>query len=229
MGTQKCLLDGLYGSRYTISRTQLRQFVDVRQNSSDWNNYNKYLFIILFIQDIEFFNFVMLSCLISVHSVAVVAVVGALYIGLWIEFMKNTYIEFKWAASTLPGVHFTGRPPCVLGEIQQRKRTRQHRLWNASTVWVYALAEKRNSFLNITRSFFSLSFSLSVLQLHSIYILFKQADMPCLDCRWKELKSLLTFAVAPLSHARVCKETFSDGVSVCVCWCACVRRLWHQF
>lgn len=48
----------------------------------------------------------MLSCLISVHSVAFVAVVGTLYIGLWIEFMKNTYIEFKWAASTLPGVHY---------------------------------------------------------------------------------------------------------------------------
>lgn len=168
MGTQKCLLDGLYGSRYAISRTQLRQFVDVRQNSSDWNNYNKYLFIILFIQDIEFFNFVMLSCLISVHSVAVVAVVGALYIGLWIEFMKNTYIEFKWAASTLPGVHFAGRPPCVLGEIQQRKRIRQHRLWNASTVWVYALAVKKEILLFNIFFFVLPSLSYNCIQLYFI-------------------------------------------------------------
>lgn len=97
-------------SRY-ISRTQLRQFVDVRQNSSDWNNYNKYLFIILFIQDIEFFNFVMLSCLIFVHSVAVVALLGILHRLLNRIHKKHIlYIEFKWthrrAASTLPGLHY---------------------------------------------------------------------------------------------------------------------------
>lgn len=118
----------------------------------------------------------------------------------------------------MSSVHFAERPPCVLGDIQQRKRIRQHRLWNASTVWVYILAVWKN-FFSLTH-FFCLS--LSVLQLHSIYILFKQADMPCLDCRWKELKSLLTFAVAPLSHARVCKETFSYGVRVCVLVSVCV-------
>lgn len=53
--------------------------------------------------------------------------------------------------------------------------------------------------------------------MYPICILFKQADMPCLDCRGKRLKSLLTFAVAPLSHARVCKEIFSDDVRVRVC------------
>lgn len=61
--------------------------------------------------------------------------------------------------------------------------------------------------------------------MYSICVLFKQADMPCLDCREKGLKSLLTFAVAPLSHARVCKEIFCDDVSVCVCVYLCTSTV----
>lgn len=80
-----------------------------------------------------------------------------------------------------------------------------------------------------TRFFVSLSLSYNCFQFIFYFLYFKQADMPCLDCLGKELKSLLTFAVAPLSHARVCKETFSDGVSACAGVRTCVCRLWHQF